>query len=311
LGALEGLASYSTDTAPEALAINFLPLPKKAAQVIRLHVTAKNSGRLTLEKTQLDSLPKIYELWLMDRYKKDSLDIRNNSTYVFDIDRNDTLSFGDKRFELVIRQNKALGIHLLDFRAAKATGGVQLTWKAENEENYTNFTVERSTDNGVSFSVLGGSASNSQDTYTFLDGNPANAVNIYRVKIEDLNGTISYTKAIAISYNPGTGLTASTNIAVYPNPAVGLINLNINQPGSAALNLSGVQGAGYSPAPAATQGSYSIKIINVSGAVIQSATSAQQTWQGDVSALQPGTYVLQVLNNKDKSVVGKVTFVKL
>jgi len=311
LGALEGLASYSGDTVPEALAINFLPLPKKAPRVIKLKVTAKNSGRLTLEKTQLDSLPKIYELWLMDRYKRDSLDIRHNSTYIFDIDRNDTMSFGDKRFELVIRQDKALGIHLLDFRAAKATGGVLLTWKVENEGNYTNFTVERSTDNGASFTVLGGSASNSQGIYTFLDSSPANAVNIYRVKIEDLNGTISYTKAIAISYNSGTGLTASTNIAVYPNPAVGLINLNINQPELATLNLSGVQGTGYSLTTAATQGSYSIKIINVSGAVIQSATSSQPTWQGDVSALQPGTYILQVLNNKDKSIVGKTTFVKL
>jgi trimeric autotransporter adhesin len=73
-----------------------------------------------------------------------------------------------------------------------------------------------------------------------------------------------------------------------------------------------VQATGYSPTvAAATPGSYSIKIINVSGAIIQSATSSQQTWQGDVSALQPGTYVLQVLNNKDKSVVGKTTFVKL
>ncbi|MEO6979441.1 MAG: LamG domain-containing protein, partial [Mucilaginibacter sp.] len=61
LGAAEGLASYSTDTIPQALAINFLHLPKKAPQVIKLSVTAKNSGRLTLEKTQLDSLPKIYE----------------------------------------------------------------------------------------------------------------------------------------------------------------------------------------------------------------------------------------------------------
>ncbi|MEO6976812.1 MAG: T9SS type A sorting domain-containing protein, partial [Mucilaginibacter sp.] len=206
---------------------------------------------------------------------------------------------------------KLLGIHLLDFRAAKATGGVQLTWKVENEENYTNFTIERSTDNGATFGVLGGSASNSQGTYTFMDTNPANAVDLYRVKIEDLNGTISYTKAIAISYNAGTGLTASTNIAVYPNPASGLINLNINQPGVAALNLSGVQGAGYSPSTTPTSGSYSIKIINVSGVIIQSANSSQQTWQGDVSALMPGTYILQVLNNKDKSLVGKSTFVKL
>ena len=308
-GASTGFASQSADSV--ALAVNFLPLPKKSPQVIKLHVSAIISGRLTIEKTQLDSLPKIYELWLIDKYKKDSLDIRNNATYAFDIDRSDAGSFGDNRFELVIRQNKALGIHLLDFKAAKAPGGVQATWKVENEENYTNFTIERSTDNGTNFSVLGGFASNSQGVYTFIDKNPANAVNIYRVKIEDLNGMISYTKAVSIGYGPASQSTANANLNIYPNPARSVINLSLSQPVLTKLNLAGVQAAGNGKALTGTGGSYSIEIVSVSGAVVKSVVSTQPHWQDDVSNLQPGTYILQVLNNKDKSAIGKVTFVKL
>jgi len=83
------------------------------------------------------------EVWLMDNYKKDSLDLRHNTTYTFDMS-DDPNSYGPNRFQLVIRQNPALGVHLLNFAANKASGGAQVVWKTENEQNYTNFTVERS-----------------------------------------------------------------------------------------------------------------------------------------------------------------------
>jgi hypothetical protein len=308
-GASTGFASFSADSVP--LAVNFVPLPKHAPLVIKLSVSAIISGRLTIEKTQLDSLAKIYELWLMDKYKKDSLDIRNNSTYAFDIDRNNATTFGDNRFELVIRQNKALGIHLLDFTAAKVSGGVQTTWKVENEESYTNFTVERSTDNGATFIVLGGFASNSQGVYTFMDANPAKTTNIYRTKIEDLNSSISYTKAISITYSPGTHSTANANIYVYPNPARSLINLGFSDHALTKLNLSAVQGLNNGTLPTSANGSYLIKIISVRGTIVKSMISAEPNLKDDVSALLPGTYVVQVLDNKDKSLVGKAAFVKL
>ncbi|MEO6633399.1 MAG: T9SS type A sorting domain-containing protein, partial [Mucilaginibacter sp.] len=275
-------------------------------------VDATNSGRLTLQRTQLDSLPKIYELWLMDRYRKDSLDIRNNNSYVFDINKADTGSYGNNRFAIVVRQNPALGLHLLNFTATKATDGAQTAWKTENEENYTNFTVERSTDNGVTFDVMGGLASNSQGVYNFTDKKPVNnAVDIYRLKIEDLNGTISYSKAIALSYGnaPAATAVANTKISVYPNPASGIINMSIGQ-NTPNTTLSGIQGINKTPGLKSDQ-SYAIKIFSASGNVVKTATSSQPSWQDDVGTLLPGTYIVQVLNNGDKTLVGKTTFVKL
>lgn len=310
MSAPEGLASFSADSTPVALSINFLPLPKKTQQVIRLKVDATNSGQLTLKRTQLDQLPPIYELWLMDRYKKDSLDLRNNSDYTFEVNKADTASYGNNRFSIVVRQNQALNVHLLDFTATKTSGGSLTAWKTENEANYTNFTVERSTDNGITFGVMGGFASNSQGVYNFTDKNPVNdAINIYRLKIEDLNGAITYSKNISLSYgNAPAASVAVTKINVFPNPASSVITMSIANNSNSIL--SGIQNINKTATLQANQ-SYAIKIINVQGNVVKSATSLQPSWRDDIGTLLPGTYIIQVVNNTDKSVVGKTTFVKM
>jgi hypothetical protein len=323
INAPEGLSSFSSDNVQ--LAINYLPLPKQAQQVIRLNVQARKTGTYTLQRTTLTAIPQIYDIWLVDNYKKDSLDIRKYTGYAFDVDLADTNSFGSNRFWLVIRQNPALGVHLLNFTAKKAVSGAQTAWKTENEQNYTNFTVERSTNNGVTFTVLGGFTSGAQGTYSFLDKNPPDSTDQYRLKLVDLNGTISYSDMATLMYSNSSGSIAANNISVYPNPANSVINLAIKggaapisvQPVSPTPNLSALQAVNSSPSLAATivqdngTAMYSIKIISITGAVIKTATSAQPNWQDNVSDLLPGTYIIQVTNNANKSIIGQSTFIKL
>jgi hypothetical protein len=309
-GAMESLSSFSADSVP--LAINSLPLPGKGQQVIRLNVTGMVNGRYTLERTALDAVPEIYEVWLMDRYKKDSLDIRNNTTYAFNINLSDTASFGRNRFQIIIRQNPALGVHLLSFSAIKETNKSQISWTTENEQNYTSFTVQRSTDNGVTFDITGGFVSSSQGTYSLPDNNPVNGTDQYRLKIEDLNGNVSYSNVITLSF--GT-ITNTNTLSVYPNPSNGVINLSIVQ-NSTTNGLSALQSANSIPGFASINNSspataYDIKIISITGAVIQSATSTSGNWQDNVSSLTPGTYIIQVVNKSNNKLVGKSTFVKI
>jgi hypothetical protein len=308
-----GGVSFSSKSSDNiTLGINHIHFPGTTQTVIKLNASAATDGLYAINRTELIKVPELYEIWLMDAFKKDSLDLKHNSTYKFDVLKSDTNTYGSNRFSLVIRQNSALGMHLLDFTAIKATNGVPIAWKTENEDNYTNFTVERSTDNGVTFSVLGGFTSNSQHIYNFLDANPVNTVDLYRLKLEDLNGTISYSKAITIVYDPSKQALAGVNINIYPNPTIGVINLAINQNNGSSPGISGLQNINSSaPVQNAGSTSYTIKIVNVSGTVIRSVISSQPTWQDDVSALLPGTYIVQVVNNKDKSPVGKATFVKL
>jgi len=233
LGSAESIAGISSDSVQTT--VKWLPLPKNTSNLVfKLYVSVKATGTYTIQRTAFEAIPQIYEAWLMDKYKKDSLDIRNNTSYAFDIDLTDTASYGSNRFELVIRQNPALGIHLLNFTATKTAGGSQIVWKTENEENYTNFTVERSIDGGTTFTTLGGYSSSALGTYSFLDENPPVASDMYRLKIQDLNGSISYSNIITLIYG-NSNAVAAANINVYPNPSSSVLNLAIKQTGSVQL----------------------------------------------------------------------------
>jgi len=307
------LSSISADNV--ALAINSQALPKSTQSIIPLNVNAAADGTYQLKMAAIKSIPELYDIWLIDAYAKDSLDMRHNPTYAFTIANGESASYGPNRFSLVIRQNQALMVHLLNFTASKITDGAQVEWKTENEQNYTNFTVERSTDGGATFNVMGGSASNAGGTYSLLDKAPAAGENLYRLKIMDLNGTITYSSTAKLMYSDANGLEVN-NINIYPNPAAGVINLTVNENhnnstgGNSALqNLAltpGLTGAGQ-----VTQPAYDIKIINITGSVVKTATSSSSTWQNNVSNLSPGTYIIQVVNDKDKTLVGKSTFVKM
>jgi hypothetical protein len=95
------LASLSSDNI--ALAINVLPLTQKGL-TIGLKVNATSDGIYKLEMLAIRSVPQAFDIWLMDKYKKDSLDYRHDSSYAFNIYKADTTSFGSHRFKLVIRE---------------------------------------------------------------------------------------------------------------------------------------------------------------------------------------------------------------
>jgi hypothetical protein len=293
------LASISSNNVD--LAINALPLPK-TSETVGLSVKATATGTYRLNMNNIVGIPQLFDIWLMDAYKKDSLNMRLNTTYSFQILKSDTNSFGSKRFSLVIRQNPAYAYQLLDFTATKVTpaqtaiGGakqVQLTWKTENEQNYTTFTIERSTDNGQTFEVLGGTPSNVQGTYSLLDKNPVIGQNLYRLKQNDINDNVTYSKVVRVLYSDFSNNLGKGSINVYPNPANNIINLTI------------------SPSYDVTVTNYNIRVTNSTGMVIKEVTSAQPQWQSSVCNLLTGTYFIEVVNSKDKSLIGKTKFIKL
>ncbi|MDB4904374.1 MAG: Cadherin-like beta sandwich domain protein [Mucilaginibacter sp.] len=289
-----GVLSLSTISSDNfALAINTLPLPDQTLLIIPLKVSGYTDGTYKLYLAAIKSIPDLYDIWLMDTYKKDSVDIKHNPVYSFNITNSVPATYGSGRFSLVIRQNPAKGVHLLSFTASKISGGSQITWKTENEQNYTYFTVERSTNGGTTFDVLGSVTSSALGTYSFLDKAPVKGSNKYHLKIEDLNGTITYSQVVSLDYlTPGN--SNISNIIIYPNPVSNTINLSITQNSNLSPKLS-----------------YSIKVSNITGTVVKNGNTKTAAWQENASNLTPGTYVLQVINNNDNSLVGKATFIKL
>ncbi len=290
-GALESLSAFSSDSI--ALSIDYIPFPGKQAEIVPLLVDATASGTYKLDNTQLDNLQPVYQVWLKDAFIHDSLLMKTGATYSFTIDKNNPATFGAKRFAVVIGQDTALSYKLLDFTASRAaaTSWVQLAWKTVNEENYIDFTVERSTDGGKTFNIVGGLQATGAGTYSLLDKNPVTGTSLYRLKQEDLNDSITYSKMVALQYvDPGN--SAANKIQVYPNPAVNIINVAI------------AADAGVKPP-------YTIQITNTSGFVIRQVSLSQQNWQTSVADLMPGTYIIKVHNSTDNSIIGDSKFVKL
>jgi len=285
------LSSFSSDHT--ALAINQLPLIHRG-QRIALNAGATKDGTYAIKMTDVQGIPQLLNIWLKDKYLKDSVNMRIDSTYSFSILHSDTSTFGANRFELVTDQNPSFAYHLLDFNAekVKTVRQVQVLWSTVYEENYTYFTVERSTDNGKTFNVIGSVAANNQGIYSLLDPKPIVGQNLYRLKQVDYNNVISYSKVVPISYSDRSNNVATNNISVFPNPASSNINLAV---------LSDIN----------TPITYQILVTNSVGFVIRKATTNQPNWQSNVSDLLPGTYLVKVFNDKDKSFVGSTKFVKL
>jgi hypothetical protein len=287
---LVNLSSLSADQ--RQLAINRLAYPQ-VRRSIPLKAKIYLNGTYQLNIKALKNIPPNYSVWLVDNFKKDSLDIRANKTYSFNAITTDTTTFAN-RFAIVIGKNPAYNLRLLDFKAAKATAGSQLTWLTENEYDDTHFAIERSIDDGKTFEVLGTSQSTSNGTYTLTDKFPIVGVNKYRLRVEDMDGTITYSKILSIIYTNTVNPVAvnKANINIYPNPVASTVNVAIAEKAGAAA------------------GSYTINITNGLGNVMKTATTSQLTWNGNINSWLPGSYFVQVVDNTTKAIVGNGKFVK-
>jgi trimeric autotransporter adhesin len=245
----------------------------------------------------------LYDIFLIDHYKKDSLDMRRYGSYAFNIYTSDTSSFGGSRFELSIHPRPLPAYELLNFAAQKASEGVQLNWKTENEANYTGFVLQKL--DGTVYNQLNSQQSNSGGSYSFIDHNPIVGANTYRLQQSGITGSITYSSPVTIIYSRSG---ADGAISVYPNPVKDEVNLIINQ--NSSSSTSGTITI-QSSAPTSGSVSYGIKIMNITGAVVMATICSDSEWHQSAVSLAPGTYIIQVTNNKDNSLVGKSLFVKL
>jgi hypothetical protein len=181
---------------------------------------------------------------------------------------------------------------LLTFDAQRISKrAVQLTWTTKNEENYTNFTIERSNDQGKTYDVIGSLASTGAGSYGSVDPDPKKGDNLYRLRSEDFFGAITYSNVIDLQFQDN-GNDKGANVTLFPNPAISTINLTI-------VPKSEVKTT------------YNVKISNSAGTVVKFATISDVTWQNDVSSLLTGTYLVEVTDSQNNTVIGQAKFVKL
>ncbi len=282
------LATLSSDNAK--LVINRQPLPTLGTSVIPLSVSANANGSYSLNLKEISGIPSIYRLVLKDNYLKDSINLRTQSSYTFTINNSDTLSYGPSRFVLMINEDPSLMVRLNSFSAKPNFPGTAIvSWTTQNEFNYTSFEVEKSTDNGRTYNPLDTLLSTGAGSYNMTDSKPGSGTSYYRIKITDLNGTVTYSPPVKISYNKDVMNAA---IIIYPNPATSQTNITVN-----TSNQQLSQG-------------YIFKIFNESGREVLSAKSSSATWQANLNGLGVGIYFVQVYANESLDQIGKGKLVK-
>jgi hypothetical protein len=278
------LASYTKDNQP--CLINHMG-GLDSIKTIPLYVEGQTDGIYTLKFAGASAIDQRYKLYLLDNFKKDSLDLSANDTYNFNIQRADKQTFGATRFALV-RHDSGLHYNLLAFNGAKQNNAVALNWKTEFEGDYTNFVLQRSTDEGKTYNNMDSLRATGAGTYTYIDTKPVVGTNQYRLIQKSGSDPSKFSKIVAVDFL----LPGLSKFKLYPNPATNIIKIDIGAPNDNAPVLN-------------------IKIYNINGLIVRNTeTTANQTLSQDVSQLDRGTYILKVTGSNNK-IYGTKTFIKL
>jgi hypothetical protein len=278
------MSSLSSDSI--RLAVNHMSDYAKGINV-KLYANASANGTYNLKIEGIRNIDTLYDIYLLDNYKKDSLDIRRYGTYIFDLNKSDTNSFGGNRFVLSIHPRPLPAYKLLSFTGQKVTTGVQLNWKTEAEGNYTGFVLQKA--DGTTFNSLYTKQSDSSGAYTYIDPNPVTGNNTYRLQQSDIVGNLSYSSPVTIVYNQ-SGATGA--FSVYPNPAAESISINV-----------------ITTTSNTTTSAYKLNIYNSAGQLVMQKSISSNTSTQDVTQYLPGTYVIQLTDNSG-NLIGKSKFVK-
>ncbi len=132
-----------------------------------------------------------------------------------------------------------LPIDLISFSGYSGTAANVIEWLTGWERDVSQFTVERSTDSGAPFeAVFTQSSKGDSDTgheYGWIDKQPYQQ-SYYRLRTQDFNGDINYSKIIEISRS------VLNKPIVYPTLVTKQINIRIAKGQTASLQINNIAG---------------------------------------------------------------------
>lgn len=113
--------------------------------------------------------------------------------------------------------NAPTPVELTDFSGTVEEKSVLLSWKTASEINHEKFELERSTQNQQwkkIHTAYGGNNSQSEKEYQYLDKEPAQGIQYYRLRQIDQDGSLTLSKVISINL-----LSSNQQLRkLYPNP---------------------------------------------------------------------------------------------
>ncbi|MFN4234637.1 MAG: T9SS type A sorting domain-containing protein [Bacteroidia bacterium] len=179
--------------------------------------------------------------------------------------------------------NNPLPIELVNFTAEPKEKKVILYWTTASEINNDYFDVQKSIDgvNFETFATVKGAGNSSQLlNYSQTDYNPYEGTSYYRLKQVDFDGTVSYSKIVAVNFRQN-----NLNISIFPNPSNGYISIsNLDD------NII-----------------YTLQIFDVSGKLIDYKIIDKNSASSiNISHLSSGFYTLQIHSDNQPIFVNKL-----
>ena len=132
--------------------------------------------------------------------------------------------------------NANLPVVLVSFDAVKQNNAVNITLSTQQEFNTDIYSKERSFD-GANYTSIGKVAAAGNATtprsYSYSDAAPARGIAYYRIRIVDMDGKTGFTTVKAIR-----AVASGAKVSVYPNPAVNVANIVVNNTDNQAFALN-------------------------------------------------------------------------
>jgi hypothetical protein len=158
-----------------------------------------------------------------------------------------------------------LAINITAFMGTVNNNIVNLSWNAASEENLAYYEVEKSTNNGATFTSINKvmakkEIANSYQVADFLSADKA----LYRLRMTDANNAVAYSNAILVKNN-----SVAQDITITPNPSSNNISINSN------TKLG------------------TISIVNSFGQIVFETASSTNSVSLDISAFTSGTYFIK------------------
>jgi len=145
----------------------------------------------------------------------------NTSTFLYRVDQ----GFNIDNFKIVKTNAPLFNLLPVDFISFNGRllpdETIKLDWDVAREINHDYFDVEKSTD-GVSFSSIG--KVRGIPPYNFVDKNPAEGNNFYRLRQVDKDSKFEYSNTIKVTYRK-----KDLSLSIYPNPVKDVLNIELNR----------------------------------------------------------------------------------
>lgn len=187
--------------------------------------------------------------------------------------------------------NIILPVNLISFTGNYRNGTTTLNWDVENESNFSHYEVERKSTAGGAYNSIATEpvkASNGRSAYLYRDNisNLSDNSFLYRLKMVDIDGSFKYSNIIMVRKDQ----KAISGIAISPNPVTSG-DVPVVRFQSATNNLI-----------------VTLRVIDWTGrTVLQQQSKVNEGVNSipvsDMQRLQPGMYVIQVLNGEELTAI--------